>query len=322
MKAILVFIDGTICDTRQRHHLIETVDFYRHEEMLRDLVVPGSVQCLQELAQRYEIVYIGARPSSTLPSTEQWLERTGFPKGSVYLAETQIDRLSLVRGICEEFDFIAGIGDRWDDNQLHSEIGCLSIILQEFEGEWDTVGERIVTYHRQRKIKENEVHLRGKIEGLARVCPLFLSSCGEELWRAYFEAVLEMAENSRETRTNEDLESFAKYGLDPTDLRDVARWDELLRQEDWEDNPVYGLQDFELVEATEHRYVHKVTRCLYADLWKEYGHLDIGYQIHCHTDIAWWDRPAWNSKVRFEQPKTLMQGDDYCLFIQYLPDGE
>ena len=27
----------------------------------------------------------------------------------------------------------------------------------------------------------------------------------------------------------------------------------------------------------------------------------------------------WRPQVRFEQPKTLMQGDEYCLFIQYLP---
>ena len=322
MKAILVFIDGTICDTRSRHHLIGTSDFYRREEILGDQAVPGSVQCLQELAQRHEIVYIGARPSFTLSFAEEWLEQKGFPRGSVYLAETQEDRLSLVRAMDERFDFIAGIGDRWDDNELHSEIGCLSIILQEYEGKWDTVAQRIMRHHRERKIEENEIHLRGKIEGLARVCPLFLSKYGEQLWEAYLGAVLEMAENSRETRRKEDVASYAKYGLNPADLRDAAKWYELLREEDWENNPVYGLQDFELVEATECRYVHKVTRCLYADLWKERSRPDIGYQIHCRTDIAWWDRPAWNSKIRFEQPKTLMQGDDNCLFIQYLPGDE
>jgi hypothetical protein len=322
MKAILVFIDGTICDTRQRHHLIGTPGFYRHEELLKDQAAPGSVQCLQELAQHYEIVYLGARPDFTLPATEEWLQAAGFPTGAIFLAETQTGRLSLVRTASKEFDFIAGIGDRWDDNELHAEIGCLSIILQEFGGAWDTVAQRIAIYHRQQKIKQNEIHLRGKVEGLARVCPLFQSNFGEALWEAYFEAVLEMAEQSRPLRAKEDLESFASYGLDANDLRDVAKWDELLRQEDWENNPAYGLQDFELVEARKDRYVHKVTRCLYADLWKAHDHPDIGYQIHCRTDVAWWDRPAWNPKVRFEQPKTLMQGDDCCLFIQYLPDDE
>jgi hypothetical protein len=95
-----------------------------------------------------------------------------------------------------------------------------------------------------------------------------------------------------------------------------------IRIEDWENNPVFGLQDFVLVEATMNRYVHKVTRCLYADLWKEQGMPEIGYQIHCRTDMAWWDRPAWNLRVRFEQPCTLMQGDEYCLFIQSIPLDE
>ena len=320
MKAILVFIDGTICDTRQRHHLMGTPAFHWREEILKDQPAPGSALCLQELSERYQIVYIGARPGSTQASTEEWLQKAGFPPGPVHLGETQEDRLVLVQAIGGEYDFIAGIGDRWDDNELHSELGCQSIILQEYEGKWGSVAPRIEAQQRRRKIQENEIHLRGKVEGLARVCPLLLSKFGGELWKAYFDAVLELAEKSRNVRAQEDLESFAKYGLSPMNLRDAAKWDELLRQEGWEDSPVYGLQDFELVEATRNRYVHKVTRCFYADLWKDAGYPDIGYQIHCHTDIAWWDKPAWNSKVRFEQPKTLMQGDEYCLFVQYLPE--
>jgi hypothetical protein len=319
MKAILVFIDGTICDTRLRHPFIGMPDFYHRDRMLEDQAVEGSVKCLNELSHRYEIVYIGARPDSTRLWTEEWLEKMGYPKGALYLAESQKDRLFLIKEMAGKFDFIAGIGDRWDDNELHFELGCLSIILQEFEGKWHTVADRVDKHHRKWKAEENRIHLRGKVEGLARVCSLLLSKYGEQLWNAYLGSVLELAENTREKRREEDLASFAHYGLDPADLRDAAKWDEILRGEDWENNPVYGLQDFELVEATEHRYVHKVTRCLYADLWKEHGKTEIGYQIHCRTDMAWWDRPAWNLKVRFEQPKTLMQGNDCCLFIQSLP---
>jgi hypothetical protein len=250
------------------------------------------------------------------------LQRAGFPEGLVYLEELRERRLLLARDLREECDFVAGIADRWDDNELHSEIGCLSVILLEHAGDWKTVPQRIVKYHRERKIKENEIHLRGKIEGLARVLPLLLPKYGEEMWTTFHEAVLEMAEASREDRKREDLESFAEHGLNPADLRHAAEWDELTREEDWESNAVFGLQDSETVEATERRYVHKVTRCLYAELWEEHGRPDVGYQIHCRTDMAWWDRPAWNAKVRFEQPKTLMQGDDCCLFIQRLPDDE
>lgn len=144
MKAVLVFIDGTICDTRHRHHLIGTPEFYKRKEMLKDAATPGSVLCLQDLAQRYAIVYIGTRPDSTLPYTEEWLDRIGFPKGPVYLAPTQEERLVLVKDLRQRFDFISGIGDRWDDNELHLEIGCLSIILKEFEGNWDTVRKHLL----------------------------------------------------------------------------------------------------------------------------------------------------------------------------------
>jgi hypothetical protein len=319
MKGLLVFIDGTISDGQQRYGLFGKPDFYQRENILSDQSVQGSAQCLQELARRYTIVYIGARPAFTQPATQEWLEQEGFPAGPVYLAETQEERLALVRDIGPKYDFIAGIGDRWDDNELHAALGCLSIILQEHAGRWDSVAGRIDRYYRQRKVRENEIRLRGKIEGLARLCSLLHSRYGDKMWETFHAAVMEMAERTRAERREEDLASFAKYDLDPADLRDVARWDVLLREEDWENDSAYGLQEHELVEAAPRRYEFKVTRCMYAELWKEQGKPEFGYQIHCRNDAAWWDRPAWNPEVRFEQPKTLMQGDECCVFVQYLP---
>lgn len=319
MKAILVFIEGTICDTRPRHSSIGTPAFYQREQMLKDCAVPGSAQCLRELAQTYTIVYLGARPASTLSCTEEWLQKMGFPKGPVYLAETHEERRALVQDFKEKFDFIAGIGDRWDDNELHSEIGCFSIILKEFDGNWTTVPERITKYERDSKVKENEIHLKGKVQGLARVLPLLHAVYGDELWETYYEGIFEMFENSREERKTEELKSLAEYGFSPNDLQDVAQWYTILN-DDWETNPNFGLQEWEIVKATESRCVVKVTRCRYAELWKECDYPDIGYQLHCRPDETWMDRPAWNPKVRFEHPKTLMQGDDCCLFIQWLPE--
>ncbi len=153
MKAILVFIDGTICDASQRYHLgIGTPEFYRREEILKDVAVPGSVQCLQELAQGYQLVYIGARPVCTLAVTEEWLAQMGFPAGPVYLGEAQAERLVLVKELRDQFDFVAGIGDRWDDNELHREIGCLSIILQEHAGDWASVPQHILDHQRRQPV--------------------------------------------------------------------------------------------------------------------------------------------------------------------------
>ena len=154
MQAILVFIDGTICDTRARHHLVGKPDFYQRDRILEDRAIPGSVECLNRLSQSYGIVYIGARPDAARVHTKDWLKKMGYPKGPVYLAESQKDRLSFIDELVGKFDFIAGIGDRWDDNELHLEIGCLSIILQECEGQWDTVAEHIERYHRNRKMEK------------------------------------------------------------------------------------------------------------------------------------------------------------------------
>jgi hypothetical protein len=139
MKAVLVFIDGTICDRSLQLHLQGTPAFYGRRAILAGLPVPGSVDCLQELARAYRIVYIGARPESALRYTREWLAKAGFPRGPVFLAESQEQRLRIVKKLRDRFDFAAGIGDRWDDNELHLELGCLSIILQEHAGNWGTV---------------------------------------------------------------------------------------------------------------------------------------------------------------------------------------
>ena len=99
----------------------------------------GSVECMRDLARRYHLVYLGARPSATLLDTEDWLRGKGFPAGPVYLARTSGQRLRLIEGLQSKFNFVAGIGDRWDDNECHLALGCLSIILKEFEGDWTTV---------------------------------------------------------------------------------------------------------------------------------------------------------------------------------------
>ncbi len=81
MKALLVFIDGTICDAHPRYSLgIGPPEFYQRETMLKDVAVPGSVQCLQELAQRYELVYIGAMPPIPEPSTCRGNGGSGFDR--------------------------------------------------------------------------------------------------------------------------------------------------------------------------------------------------------------------------------------------------
>jgi hypothetical protein len=139
VKTILIFIDGTICDDRHRLHLYGTSDFNEDKNVLNDTAVIGSIECLSELHKQYNIIYIGARPEQMKRITLKWIIQTGFPKGEVYLAENQNNRLEIAKALSVKYNIVAGIGDRWDDNELHLEIGCMSIILEEYNGNWDTV---------------------------------------------------------------------------------------------------------------------------------------------------------------------------------------
>jgi NADH:ubiquinone oxidoreductase subunit C len=144
MKAVLVLIEGTIGDTRSRQSLAGTPDFYKREELLKDVAVPEGVRCLRELAQKYKIVYLAARPPAALGVTEEWLRARGCPEGPVYLAPTQPERIALAQDLKTQFDFIAGIGTAWSDNELHLELGCISILLKENEGNWDIVRKQLL----------------------------------------------------------------------------------------------------------------------------------------------------------------------------------
>jgi hypothetical protein len=108
VQSVLVFIDGTICDDRQRLHLLGTPDFSKREEILKDTPTPGSVECLQMLARMHVVVYLGARSPAQTQDTADWLARCGYPEGPVFLAETQEERLATVRDLCCHHSFAAG----------------------------------------------------------------------------------------------------------------------------------------------------------------------------------------------------------------------
>lgn len=147
MKSILVFIDGTICDDRHRLQYYGTPDFYQDENVLKDKAVIGSVQRLKELNEWFNIIYIGARPARMETVTIQWMAQEGFPLGKTYLSEKQDERLKIAEELSKKYDIFAGIGDRWDDNELHLQIGCISIILEEYEGNWNTVRKYLLNHN-------------------------------------------------------------------------------------------------------------------------------------------------------------------------------
>lgn len=135
---VCVFVEGTILDDRHRLNL-PNQGFDRPDLVKEDRPALGAVETLNKIAKKYKIFYLSTREPRLHEITKQWIVEHGFHEGEVYFGETLEDRLELVRRLKTEKKIVAGIGDRWDDNLLHLEIGCLSIILKEYEGDWRTV---------------------------------------------------------------------------------------------------------------------------------------------------------------------------------------
>lgn len=138
-ESALIFIDGTICDDRHRFNMYGTAEFYAEENVMNDKPVADSVRFISELAERYSIIYIGARPESMLSTTYKWLDINGFPKGKVFLAIEQSERIKIAESVLADENIVLGIGDRWDDNQLHLILGCKSVIVKEYQGDFEFI---------------------------------------------------------------------------------------------------------------------------------------------------------------------------------------
>ena len=56
---------------RHRIQLQGTDDFFSDENIMKDIPTPGSVEYLNELAQNYHLIYMGARPTEYDEITER-----------------------------------------------------------------------------------------------------------------------------------------------------------------------------------------------------------------------------------------------------------
>lgn len=55
-----------------------------------------------------------------LAITHKWLYMNGFPKGEVFLATEQSERIKIAEFVLADENVVLGIGDRWHDNQLYN----------------------------------------------------------------------------------------------------------------------------------------------------------------------------------------------------------
>ena len=65
-------------------------------------------------------------------------------------------------------------------------------------------------------------------------------------------------------------------------------------------------------EQTEKRFAFNVTRCRYAEMYKELGVQDYGALLSCGRDAAL--IVGFNPKIKFTRTQTIMNGAPYCDF--------
>lgn len=77
--AVLVDIDGTLADSREREHLLENdPDWQRHSlACLQDPPVPANIALVNELARNNNIILCSGRSVVAKDLTKQWMKENG-----------------------------------------------------------------------------------------------------------------------------------------------------------------------------------------------------------------------------------------------------
>ena len=81
-----------------------------------------------------------------------------------------------------------------------------------------------------------------------------------------------------------------------------------------------GALEEEILEQNETTYAFHVTRCLYAERYRELGAEEFGYCLSCCRDEPF--VRGFNSNIRFERNQTIMEGAPHCDFRFTLASGK
>ena len=79
--------------------------------------------------------------------------------------------------------------------------------------------------------------------------------------------------------------------------------------------PLWNRDDalsFDIPESTPEKLSMNVTRCRYAEMYKELGLADLGFTLSCGRDYAMVE--GFNPEIKLERTQTIMEGADHCDF--------
>ena len=103
---------------------------------------------------------------------------------------------------------------------------------------------------------------------------------------------------------NESGRAFAAKTPGGTSLRTFQELQELWVQDD--------ALTVEVVKATDQEFHYNVTRCRYAETYREMGLGNIGHLLSCNRDFVF--PTGYNPDIELERTQTIMQGAPCCDF--------
>jgi predicted ArsR family transcriptional regulator len=139
---------------------------------------------------------------------------------------------------------------------------------------------------------------RRKIEG--RVLIPFIQTLKEKLGENAMREVLDAT--IRKLAAGDGAAWAETYGRTTASLRTVA-------QEVWAGG---GAMDVQVVSESDDHLDFNVTRCKYAEFYKELGLSDIGYRVQCNRDHA--ILAGFNGELELSRNQTIMEGAACCDF--------
>lgn len=73
-----------------------------------------------------------------------------------------------------------------------------------------------------------------------------------------------------------------------------------------------GALEMEVLEATDEKFDFNITRCRYAETYREMGLAKIGHLMSCNRDGTFCQ--GYDPKIRLERKQTIMEGAPCCTF--------
>ena len=139
---------------------------------------------------------------------------------------------------------------------------------------------------------------RRKIEG--RVLIPFVQTLKEKLGEDVMHVVLDAT--IRKLAADDGAAWAKTYGPTTGSLRRVA-------EELW---AARGAMDVRVISESDDHLDFNITRCRYAEFFKELGLSDIGYRVHCNRDHAMVS--GFNGELELSRSQTIMEGAACCDF--------